>query len=310
MGELADDVDRPSSSDPHAVEPRTMSAAPGGEDTQAGVRSAEGSEAMDPQAQSPKEPSQTTVEGTQHDAAAAPQEDPGSALPDVDNTSTPAEPAQSHPMTTTTSASSHLSNKDSNPAGAAYGTRSRNRPGVPRPNYAEDVEMDFEVAQQANGAEHSSMDLSSHSPPATDSRQSPSPGGKRGTPAANGWNALNGNSSSIPGTSHFSANPNARMPHSRKRKAAEVQGTASAHSQSPAPSVPVVTRRANAAATAASQASSYSYMPDNNMFSFDRCRSSLNKQGRLVADDGTVFSVNGKRLILPHYFYGFLLCAY
>ena len=296
MGEPADDVDRSSSSDPQAVEPRNMSTAPGEDNTQDSVRGAEGSEAMDLQAQSLKETTRPTIGETHHNAAAVPQDSRGSAVPDVDNPSNLAEPPHSHPMTTTTSASSHLSNKDSSSHAAAYGTRSRNRPGVPRPNYAEDVEMDFEVTHQANGAEHSSMDLSSHSPPATDSRQSPAPGAKRGTPTTNGWNATNSNSSSIPGTSLFSANPNARMPHSRKRKAADVQGTISTHSQSPAPSAPAVTRRANAAATAATQASPYSYVSDNNMFSFERCRASLNKQGKLVADDGTLFSVDGKLL--------------
>lgn len=291
MGEPGDDADRPSSSHSHAVNSPNMSNAPG-------EGPAQGSEEKEPERVQPRgsTPEQVTesaiIEDTsQVEVAVPPPAKPrDSAPPDVDNTSTPAEPAQSHPMTTTTSASSHLSNKESTLPPAAYGTRSRNRPGVPRPNYAEDVEMDFEMAPQPNGGDRSSMDLSSKSPPATDSRQSPGLGSKRDTQAANGWNAANTNAS-IPGTSLFSANPNARMPHGRKRKAAEVQSASAGHSQSPAPSLQAVARRANAAAT-----TSAAVVPETNMFSFEKCRSILNKQGKLVADDGTIFSVNGKCL--------------
>lgn len=300
MGELGDDVDRASPSNSHAVEPPNMSTAPGDEAVQGSRRGSEQQEqlqAPEPEpAQTSEQPAEVPVAEVLSDETQPAMESTGnprnSVPPDVGNTTTPAEPAQSHPMTAITSTSSHLSNKDSTPPPAAYGTRSRNRPGAPRPNYAEDVEMDFETAPQANGGDHSSMDLSSHSPPAIDSRQSPGPGGiKRGTPATNGWNALNSNPS-IPGTSLFSANPSARMPHGKKRKAAEVQGNDTGHSQNPAPSSQAMTRRANAAAVNASN----SIVPENNMFSFDKCRAVLNKQGKLVADDGTVFSVNGTSL--------------
>ena len=208
----------------------------------------------------------------------------GSAAPsearEADHTST----AQSHPMTTSTSTSSHLSNKDSPPPQTGYGTRSRNRPGAPRPNYAEDVEMDFEMAPQANGRDHSSMDLSSNSPPAIESRQSPTLPSKRSSQTTNGWNAT---SSSIPGTSLFSANPNARGPHSRKRKAAEAQGAGAGQSQSPAPATQTMTRR-----THANAAQMTPPMRESNMLSFDRYRAVL-KHGKLVADDGSSFSVNG-----------------
>src|ERR1700712_5257439 len=63
------------------------------------------------------------------------------------------QPLQSQPMTATTSNSSHTSAKETKEpkdaaAAAPYGTRSRNRAGA-RPNYAEDVEMDFEMSQAA-----------------------------------------------------------------------------------------------------------------------------------------------------------------
>jgi len=218
--------------------------------------------------------------------SAAPSEARNSAQPEVDHTSTP---AQSHPMTTSTSTSSHLSNKDSPPPKTGYGTRSRNRPGAPRPNYAEDVEMDFEMAPQANGRDHSSMDLSSNSPPAIELRQSPTLPSKRGNQTSNGWNALNNNSSSIPGMSHFPANPNARVPHSRKRKAAEASA---GQSQSPAPATQTLTRRSQANA-----AQIHPPVRESNMLSFEKYRAIL-KHGKLVADDGSSFSVNGTYKIL------------
>jgi hypothetical protein len=150
--------------------------------------------------------------------------------------------------------------------------------------------MDFEMPPQTNGRDHSSMDLSSNSPPAIESRQSPSLPSKRSnhTSNGNGWNPLNNNSSFIPGTSLFSANPNARVPHSRKRKAAEAQGAGAGQSQSPAPAAQAVTRRthANAAAQIAPT------VRESNMLSFDKHRAIL-KHGKLVADDGSSFSVNG-----------------
>lgn len=297
MGEPGGDADRPSSLHPLAVNSPNMPNAPGEGAAQGSRRGSEEREAEEERTAG-STPEQVTesaaIEETSKKEAPVPPtgERRSSAPADVDKTSTPAEPAQSHPMTTTTSASSHLSNKDSTPPPAAYGTRSRNRPNAPRPNYAEDVEMDFEMAPQPNGGDRSSMDLSSHSPPATDSRQSPGPSAKRGAQAANGWSAANTNAS-IPGTSLFPVNPNARMSHGRKRKAAEAQGASAAQSQSPAPSSQAVTRRANAAATTSTSA-----VPETNMFSFEKCRSVLNKQGKLVADDGTVFSVNGR----PPYF--------
>lgn len=193
--------------------------------------------------------------------------------------SAPEEPAQSHPMTTTTSASSR---QESPAAATGYGTRSRNRPGATRPNYAEDVEMDFE---QANGGEHSSTELSSQSPADFSSRQSPAPSSKKPGAGTNGWSALN-STSGIPGTSTFSANPNVSVPH-RKRKAHQSQNaTNGALPVHPAPAQ-AATRRSAPSAIAAPP------VRECNMFSFEKCRSFVNKAGKLVADDGTVFAKNG-----------------
>ena len=285
MGDPGDDGDKASPTSSHDVKPPTAPAASGHSEHQLHKRVLE-----------------ANVDDASKNGSAAPSEARNSALPEADHTSM----AQSHPMTTTTSTSSHLSNKDSPPPQTGYGTRSRNRPGVPRPNYAEDVEMDFEMTHQPNGRDHSSMDLSSNSPPAVESRQSPELPSKRSTQTSNGWNSLNNNnnnnnSSSIPGTSLFSANPNARVPHSRKRKAAEAQGASAGQSQSPAPAAQTVTRRTHANATHTTPP-----VRESNMLSFDKHRAVL-KHGKLVADDGSSFSVNGTcNLFQPVVACGFL----
>jgi hypothetical protein len=146
--------------------------------------------------------------------------------------------------------------------------------------------MDFE---QANAAERSSTELSSQSPADFSSRQSPAPSGKTPGTAANGWSAMN-STSAIPGTSTFSANPNVSVPH-RKRKAHQTQNaTNGALPVHPAPSQPA-TRRSAPSAVAAPPVREF------NMFSFDKCRSLVNKAGKLVADDGTVFAKNGKLIL-------------
>jgi hypothetical protein len=288
MGDPGDDGDKASPTSSHDVKPVTS----GEEVIQVSRRGSE---------QLHKRIMEANMDDASKNGSVAPSE-----AREVDHTSTPAEPVQSHPMTTTTSTSSHLSNKDSTPPQTGYGTRSRNRPGAPRPNYAEDVEMDFEMAPQTNGRDHSSMDLSSNSPPAIESRQSPAPSSKRGNQTSNGWNSLNNNSSSIPGTSLFSANPNARVPHSRKRKATEAQSTGVGQSQSPAPTTQTVTRRTHANATQINPP-----MRESNMLSFDKHRAIL-KHGKLVADDGSSFSVNGtcNRFRIPYpYSFSFHLNA-
>lgn len=167
----------------------------------------------------------------------------------------PAEPALSN-----TSGTPNPESKDDASA-THYGTRSRNRPSSSRPNYAEDVEMEFEQAPQ---------------PPQIrkgDGSQSPSSTSqKRNASAGN-----NGNSP-IPGTSTFSANPNVNVP--KKRKAAGGNSTQPTQPSSG-------TRRAAANLSSQSKEGRLS-----NMYSFERCGGRL-KNGKLVADDGTAFCVNG-----------------
>src|SRR6266480_2034992 len=133
MGDTGDDGDKASPTSSHDVKPPTIPKTSGEEAAHGSRRGSE---------QRHKRLIEANMDHASKNGSAAPSE-----ARYADHTST----AQSHPMTTSTSTSSHLSNKDSPPPQTGYGTRSRNRPGAPRPNYAEDVEMDFEMAPQANG---------------------------------------------------------------------------------------------------------------------------------------------------------------
>jgi hypothetical protein len=196
--------------------------------------------------------------------------------PQVSSVNTPSaaeEPGQSVPLTATSDSSHHSSPGASGPSATHYGTRSRNR--ASRPNYAEDFEMDFEKPVHANARRPSR----SGSPPAASRHSPPPPAGSKG----GSWNAVNntanGNSSSIPGTSTFSANPSVSVP--KKRRAAQnASGAQSALA-------PAAHGHSSSRRTTQSTKESRS-----NMFSFERCQHKL-KNGKLVADDGTQFAVNG-----------------
>ena len=219
----------------------------------------------------------------------------GSRRPTPAPTAATDEPPVSHPMTTTTSASSR---QESPTQAVGYGTRSRNRGGN-RPNYAEDVEMDFEKPQVLDTQ---SPALSSESVPEVASRESPAPPAvKKQSAASNGWSAMNTNTGSvsasvsgsgIPGTSTFSANPNVTVPHARKRKAAHAQPATNGSSpaQPAQPAQPAPSRRnASAAISTVSTAASR----ESNLYSFRKSHALLNKAGKLVADDGTTFAKDG-----------------
>ena len=212
--------------------------------------------------------------------------------------STPSKDATSHPMTTTSSTSSNQPQKDATMSlgPSPYGTRSRNRPGITRPNYAEDNDVDFELsAAQANGTSKKrtvSSERISHSPSAVDSGESSAVVGRRKSSVAGG-SFTSGLASStkpteIPGLSSFSAVPNgdAAPSVSKKRKAAHSQGSVSGHSSSTPTTSHTITRQAaNAVATTAPRVT--------NMLTFEKSKAFL-RDGKLEADDGTTLSVNGE----------------
>ncbi|KAF2831236.1 hypothetical protein CC86DRAFT_314449 [Ophiobolus disseminans] len=186
------------------------------------------------------------------------------------------------------------SSKDSEENGAApYGTRSRNRPGRSRPNYAEDTEMDFEMtAASTNG---NTSEPPSRDSAATENGQSSGVSGKRGSGPAQG-NASWGNSgpnpkdnnpaaANISGASSVTATntPSTAQPTTSKRRknAASTNGT---HHAAAAPSQPGP-KRGNQIMVAAHSAR------ETNMLTFEISGAML-KNGHMEADDGQTVSIN------------------
>ena len=180
-----------------------------------------------------------------------------------------------------------------------YGTRSRKRNGVARPNYAEDRETDIDDEYTGPSKHQGSMStLNVVKPPVTEgdkalgisTRRTPGTS-SGGTTAMNGTAASTSHKDQIPGMSTFSANPNITVPSQPASKKRKAPGSAPASTPqqvgSPAPSgVSVVPRRASTAINTTAAAR------ETNLLSFDKCQGYL-KNGKLKADDGTTLGVNG-----------------
>ena len=182
---------------------------------------------------------------------------------------------QSQPMTANPSASSqNPSADDGDPdAAATYGTRSRNRPGISRPNYADDKELDMEIEAAGRISKGTS-------------KKAPSNYNADAAPASLGFAAINSVSiaNGEPAAQSNTATP-APAP-SKKRK----QPGSNAVSSSGTPSYNVVPR-----SKAVHSAANY---VETNMMSFSHCGGMLNSKQQLVADDGTSMAANG--LSSPH----------
>jgi len=220
----------------------------------------------------------------------SPAADDANKPSDVNNSET--QTIESQPMTVSNSSSSNPSLKDGTGVGAApYGTRSRNRTGNPRPNYAEDKELDaeFELSpakeppvQKGGGLVDSSS--------ASDVAQQSS-GARKG--AVVEPEAGPEQKDLIPGTSTFpasvAASSSAQV--SKKRKAT---GQPAAPPPPPPPNpannilaAQLVDRRATGTAQVVPG------FRETNMLAFDVCGGRL-KNKKLVADDGTMLEVNGR----------------
>ena len=140
--------------------------------------------------------------------------------------------------------------------------------------------MDFEQPVHVNGNQAA---VTAPNPP-TQSRLSPEASAppKRVASGSNGWASVNSNSS-IPGTSTFSAIPNANT--SKKRKATHGSSGSQGNLVQTA-QAQTVSRRANTLVGAREAR-------ETNMYTFDKTKAKL-KSGKLIADDGTEFCVNGK----------------
>jgi hypothetical protein len=198
--------------------------------------------------------------------------------------------------------SAQPSRNDSEEAAAApYGTRSRNRPGRSRINYAEDTEMDFEMTAPAptNG---NVSDPSSRSSVAAESGQPPVAGGKKGAgagPSSAPWGNSGPNAKdtqanlSISGSSATTpaAQTTIAQTTTKRRKTAAKDATNGVQAGATAPSQ--TTKRGAQAQVQAPATAAAPYTRESNMMTFEFSGGML-KDGRLQADDGQTVSVNGK----------------
>ena len=178
---------------------------------------------------------------------------------------------------------------------APYGTRSRNRNGNHRPNYAEDRELDLDYDTNMNSTKkgQSSIGQTASRIQAADGTRGMGDNARRtsmtGPSTSAGKSAVTTASKDfIPGMSTFSLHPEAQttsQPPSKKRKApggiTNGVHTASGHANSSNP-----TRRASAVVPTAGG------IRESNMLTFESCQGYL-KNGKLKADDGTILGVNG-----------------
>jgi hypothetical protein len=192
---------------------------------------------------------------------------------------------------------------------APYGTRSRNRPGTSRINYAEDVEMEFEMAPASTNGNAS--DPSSHGLATTEGKQSIGVGGKKGSHAAGSshapWGTSAPHSKDHPPKTEIESAPTsvpspapAPAPPAKRRKNAAAHATNGTHANTAAPSQ-TATRRANNAAVAPNSTR------ETNMLTFENTGARL-KNHRLQADDGQTVSINGMLQIRA--FFNGLRCNY
>lgn len=177
---------------------------------------------------------------------------------------------------------------------APYGTRSRNRTGGIRPNYAEDKELDLMI--EANGKIPKAGASKGAPPPvvndfeAMDHDRSADTSVRRAVAAVSIHGPVpNGTPPAmkdpIPGTSTFSANPNVNgsAPQSKKRKQPGSSTTiAAAHT---------ATNMAPKLRGGHTQHARQHH--ETNMMTFEGSGSRLNAKRELKADDGTLLSVNG-----------------
>lgn len=167
---------------------------------------------------------------------------------------------------------------------ATYGTRSRNRTGNPRPNYAEDQDMDFEMSAAAAA---SSKKKGSNEPGVASS--SVAGEAKRAQEFAR-FIGVNGSGNATPtsnanGSGGKELTPGVATNPSKKRKAAAAPVALT--QTPPASNSPAPTASRKVAAPSA-------MARETNILTFTKHRSCLNKKGELIADDGTKLCVNGK----------------
>ncbi|KAF2750614.1 hypothetical protein M011DRAFT_396005 [Sporormia fimetaria CBS 119925] len=207
--------------------------------------------------------------------------------------------------------------RSKSPAPAPYGTRSRNRPGTSRINYAEDVDMEFDMSQSAGTA--NAPGLHQSRPPTTATTadgglSSGAPANGHGGARRGGTNAQSNawgtsatpkhhqppsfppqpppapSTTGIPGTSTFAANPStgsANPP--KRRKNATSQAANASQTTSAAPSHGGARRGQHHQHQLATPAANCTR--ESTMMTFEKTGGHL-VNGHLEADDGQTVSVN------------------
>lgn len=243
-----------------------------------------------------KEPPSTRT-STPVDGAGA-----GAGASESRQNSTPSE-AEPQPQTAgapaSTSSSNGTAKEPKEPPAAPYGTRSRNRTGrASRVNYAEDVEMDFEMAPASS--HDTSSDPPSRASVATENAQSTGLSAKKGSGAGQQGHApwghaanhskdssANPNPSATP-TSTSTPGPAPAPPPKRRKNAAAHAATNGNHHASANAAAP-----SHTAAKRANAATQMSSARESNMMTFENTGAML--QGdHMVADDGQTVSLNGE----------------
>lgn len=179
---------------------------------------------------------------------------------------------QSQPMTATGSSSSlppPFENGDN--AASGYGTRSRNRTGGARPNYAEDKELDLEIEALSK-------------PSRASKRSSGVAQEVQAAPA--GFASVNGGASSDKVIESVPAPATAQAPATAPSKKRKHPGSST--------TVTTASTSAGTSRTKATVSLPFKGYVETNMMSFTQCGYRLNAKRQLVADDGTAIQANGK----------------
>lgn len=208
----------------------------------------------------------------------------------------------SQPMTTTSSSASstipsQARNTMDDQGPSPYGTRSRNRTGNARPNYAEDreLDMDYEWAPASNKTRGSSTSASSANLQGDENEGSAVNIRRRSLTTAAPLTAAKGSNSAapkdpLPGMSSFPVHPEpsavTQQPSKKRKAPGAVPAVSTPSSSNQGPTVNHSTVR-KAVATPHANCSR-----PTNMLTFETSQGFL-KNGELIADDGTVLAVNG-----------------
>lgn len=234
--------------------------------------------------------------------------DPGASSKKSDPESTTAAKGAS-PAQPTAKASSNSSATDAKDAAgngiSPYGTRSRNRTGRARPNYAEDKDFDMDFDNYPDKKDDSDskkpMKQANIPPTPSEAPRTATPSTRKPLPNGDGAKqaATPKDPSQQPGQSHAPAPSSTSVASaatattaqsSKKRKAGAQNGGGNANqSQTNAAQAPA----ASASNQRKSSGGVLTGYAESNMMSFDNCKGRpINDT--LVADDGTTLAVNGK----------------